>query len=231
MSPEKLSEKSKVSNRIEAFGVPTSVDAQRLRRRWWRDARVIGGVAVVVVCMLVGARIVTWGEARESVWQVSRTLAAGATVSLADVRAVEVPSAVAEGFLSVDEVPDGRLVRDVVAGELLTSGSVATGDEPDVRWVTVPVEPLHAPDDLAAGDRVDLWSTPRADLGAIAQPELVLPDVLVAQVFSDSRGFQGDFAVVVEVLPEESAAVLRALRTGAIDLVRVPVRIEFREQP
>jgi hypothetical protein len=230
MSPGKSAVKSKVAHRKDTVGVLTSADAQRLRRRWWRDARIVGGIAVVAVCMLVGARIMTWGEAREPVWQVSRDLAAGATVSLADVSAIEVPSAVAEGFLAADDVPNGRLVRDVVAGELLTSGSVATGDEPDVRWVTVPVEPLHAPDDLAAGDRVDLWSTPRADLGAIAEPELVLPNVMVAQVFSDSRGFQGDFAVVVEVLPQESAAVLRALRTGAIDLVRVPVRIEFREQ-
>jgi Flp pilus assembly protein CpaB len=232
-SPEKAadkSSKSSVPDRRATSGALASADAQRLHRRWWRDTRVVGGVAVVAVCMLVGARIVTLGEARESVWQVTRDLSAGASLSDADVTTVEMPSDISEGFISANEIPDGRLVRDVRAGELLSSGSLVTGNEPDVRWVTVPVAPLHAPEDLAPGDRVDLWSTPRADLGVIAEPELVLPDVLVAQIFSDTRGFQGDFAVVVEVLPQESAAVLRALRTGAVDLVRVPFRIELSEQ-
>ncbi len=220
---------SKVADRSATSGVSTSVAAPRIHRRWWRDSRVIAGVIVVIVCMVAGARIVTWGEERVSVWQVTRDLSVGASLTPAEVSAVDVPVALMQEFLSADAVPEGRLTRDVRAGELLTVSSLATGVEPDVRWVTVPIAPLHAPADLAPGDRVDMWSTLRGDLGVIANPELVLTDVLVAQIFSDTRGFDGDFAVVVEVPPDQAADVLRASRGGAIDLVRVPFQVSLGE--
>lgn len=211
------------------LGASTSVVAPRVHRRWWRDSRVIVGVIVVVVCMVAGARIVTWGEERVSVWQVTRDLSVGASLSPAEVSAVEIPADLTQEFLPTAQMPEGRLTRNVRAGELLTFSSLATDDEPDVRWVTVPVAPLHAPADLAPGDRVDMWSTPRADLGVPTDPELVLANVLIAQIFSEARGFEGDFAVVVEVLPDQAADVLRASRGGGVDLVRVPLRVAAGE--
>jgi hypothetical protein len=224
-SSGKSSGTSQPVDRSMPAGVPASAAAPRVHRRWWRDSRVITGVIVVVVCMLAGARIVTWGEDRVSVWQVTRDLSAGANLSPSEVSAVEIPDGLTQEFLSAGAVPEGRLTRDVRAGELLTVSALAAGGDPNVRWVTLPIAPLHAPADLASGDRVDIWSTPRADLGAATIPELVLMDVLIAQIFSDARGFEGDYAVVVEVLPEQTAEVLRASRGGAIDLVRVPLRV------
>ena len=95
-------------------------------------------------------------------------------------------------------------------------------DVADARWVTVPVEPLHAPVDLAPGERVDVWATDASDLGAIPVPELVLERVLVSQVAVDGVGMGGEYGVVLEIDPRDAAALLAAARSGGIDLVRVP---------
>lgn len=201
--------------------VPPSPPAQRSRRAWWRDTRVVLGLALVVGSVVLGARIMTLGEQTVSVWRATRDIAAGAVPSTADLEAVSLPATVAGAYAPAADVPQQRLARDIRAGEVLPAEGVAGA--PVVRWVTLPIEPLHAPADLAPGDLVDVWSTPQADLGAAVAPELVRSDVLVVGVDGDPAGFGGEYGVVVEVAPTDAADVLRAVRGGAVDLVRVPV--------
>lgn len=205
--------------------VPASPPAVRVQRRWWRDARVIGGAMLIVVCMLVGVRLTTLGPEQVQVWQVQRDLSAGTSLTIDDLVAVPVETDLAEVYLSAGVLPEGRLVRDIRAGELLTAADTNAVAIADARWVSVPVEPLHAPADLAIGDRVDVWSTPdpSRDLTAIMEPRLVLPGVLVVGIDVEARGFAGDYGVIVEVDPELAGEVLTAVRGGTIDLVRVPV--------
>ena len=40
-----------------AGSIPPSPPARRTSRAWWRDARVLAGVTLIVVSMLVGARL------------------------------------------------------------------------------------------------------------------------------------------------------------------------------
>ena len=200
---------------------PLSPPANRPRRAWWRDTRVIAGVGIIVACTLAGARLLSSGSDAVAVWQVNRDLSAGAVVSPDDVTAILVDPAAASAYALADGLPTARLARDVRAGELLPIA--VDQSEPDVRWVTVPVEPLHAPADLAPGDRVDVYATGGADLGDPSAPKLVLPAALVTSVSSDAVGFSGEYGVVLEVAPESAGDVLSAVRSGAVDLVRVPV--------
>ena len=184
---------------------------------------------MVVVCTLAGARIMTLGSPETRVWQVQRDLAAGAMVSVQDLVVVSIPADLAGAYLPADELPEGPLTRDIRAGEVVSRAAVSDATARDVRWVSVPVEPLHAPTDLAVGDRVDVWSTP--DLGSglgsdmAGPPRRVLAQVLVAGIDADARGFAGDYGVVLEVQPDDTERLLAAVRGGVIDLARVPVGV------
>ena len=200
---------------------PPSPPAARTQRSWWRDGRVIGGVLIVVLSAVVGARLMASGDDTVAVWQVTRDVAAGAVLGPDDVIAVNVPASSASAYASAMGLPVDRIARDLRSGELVPVGGDAT--VPDLRWVTVPVEPLHAPADLLPGERVDVWATASDDLAAPTPPRLVLASALVASVSSDAVGFGGEYGVVLEVAPEAISDLLDAVRSGAIDLVRVPV--------
>jgi hypothetical protein len=193
---------------------------RRTSRAWWRDARVLAGVALIVVSMLVGARLLAGNNDTVSAWQATRDLAPGAVVSGDDVVAVAIPANLAGVYADGSGLPTSPLDRPLLAGEILpTPVDVTPGD---ARWVTVPVEPLHAPVDLAPGERVDVWATEGADLGVVPVPELVLEGVLVSEVAVDGVGLGGEYGVVLEIDPGDAADLLAAARSGGIDLVRVP---------
>ncbi len=201
-------------------GVPASPPARRASRSWWRDTRVLAGVVLIVVSMLVGARLLSGGDDTVAAWQATRDLAPGAVVSSDDVVPVAIPASLAGAYADGTGLPTAPLDRPLLAGEILPVPSAATAG--DARWVTVPVEPLHAPVDLAPGERVDVWATQGSDLGGVLAPELVLESVLVSQVAVDGVGLGGEYGVVLEIDPSAAAALLAAARGGGIDLVRVP---------
>ena len=200
--------------------VPASPPARRTHRAWWRDTRVLAGVVLLVLSMLVGARLLAGGDDAVAAWQATRDLAPGAVVSPDDVTAVSIPASLAGAYADGSGLPTAPLDRPLLAGEILPTPAEA--DRADARWVTVPVEPLHAPVDLAPGDRVDVWATDTTDLGVMPVPELVLESVLVSEVAVDGVGMGGEYGVVLEIEPRDAAQLLAAARSGGIDLVRVP---------
>lgn len=200
--------------------VPASPPAKRASRAWWRDARVLAGIALIVVSMLIGARLLSGGDDTVMAWQATRDLAPGAVVSSSDVVAVPIPVSLAGAYADGAGLPTAPLDRALLTGEIVPAPVDAVAR--NARWVTVPVEPLHAPVDLAPGERVDVWATEGDDLGALPIPQLVLEGVLVSQVATDGVGIGGEYGVVLEISPGDAAAVITAGRSGAIDLVRVP---------
>lgn len=197
-----------------------SPPASRSHRAWWRDARVVAGIALIVASMAIGARLLSGGDDTVTAWQAVRDLSAGAVVGEGDAVPVDLPAELAGSYADGGALPTAPLDRPLLAGEILP---VTTGSTDDAsRWVTVPVEPLHAPVDLAPGERVDVWSTPGADLGAVPVPELVLEGALVSDVAVDGVGLGGEYGVVLQIEPRDTEGVLAAVRSGGIDLVRVP---------
>lgn len=197
-----------------------SPPASRPQRAWWRDVRVVAGVALILACMAIGARLLAGGDDTVTAWQAVRDLSAGATVGEGDAVPVVLPAGLAGAYAEGGVLPTAPLDRPLLAGEIVPATTEAT----DIasRWVTVPIEPLHAPVDLAPGERVDVWSTPGADLGVAPVPELVIEGALVSDVAIDGVGLGGEYGVVLQVAPAETEAVLAAVRSGGIDLVRVP---------
>ncbi len=135
---------------------------------------------------------------------------------------VRVSRSVAGEEYLVEPPPDGAVLRwPVMAGELVPRSAITIGTVAQLREVSVPVDPLHAPPGLEPGDLVDLWSSPReADEG---RPVLVLAGLSVANVATEDIGMGGEIGVVLLVPSEQVTDVVAASRSGVVDLISVPV--------
>lgn len=206
----------------------TSYASPPARRRQpvpaWRQPRVLGGCALVVVSVILGTFIVGSADDRVMVWSVRHDLAAGSVVNADDLAAVPVALDQAQRYVGADDsaIVGRRLARAIGRDELVAISAVGSSDA-DSRLITVPVEPVHAPTDLAHGDRVDVYSSPRDAATAGGSSRLVLMNALVSQLSTDVDTARGELAVVLDVRADQAAAVVTAARTGVLDLVRVPV--------
>jgi hypothetical protein len=194
-----------------------------------RDLRLALGVVLVLASVVLGARVLAAADDRTEVWALSAPLAAGTTVSAEDLVPAGVALDAMDAYVEVGTDVVGRvLVRDVGADELLPAAALADPDAAsgDRRWVTVPVDPLHAPPGLARGERVDVYVTP-ADGAALGDvevvPVLVLAGALVADPGGlDPSGLTDRLGVVLDVAAADADRAVAAARAGDVDLVRAP---------
>ncbi len=204
-------------------GQPSAqVPAQRMRVMRWRDLRLWAGLVIILFAMFIGAFLLSRGEETTTVWRASGDLSVG-SIPVATPVTVALGAA-QDQYLLASEPLTGQLRWPVAAGDLIPRGALGFSPMVNARMVTLPVDPLHAPVDLAAGAVVDIWSTP-ADVagGVTAQPVLVLPSVTVAEVAADTVGVGGEIAVVVEIPEAVADQLVGAARSGLIDLVAVPI--------
>ena len=198
------------------------VPAQRMRVMRWRDLRLWAGLVIILFAMFIGAFLLSRGEETTTVWRASSDLSVGA-IPVATPVTVSLGAA-QDQYLLASEPLTGQLRWPVAAGDLIPRGALGYAPLLDARLVTLPVDPLHAPVNLATGDIVDIWSTPAEVAGGItAKPVLVFSRVTVAEAAVDAVGIGGEIAVVVEVPADGAAQLVAAARSGFIDLVSVPI--------
>ena len=213
--------------RLRTSAEPDAVlrPARRLHRARVGDLRLWAGLALLVVSMVVGATMLSAGDDTVTVWRASRDLSAGSAPT--GLEPVALGRAVAgDRYVGSDVQVVGVLRWPVQAGELLPRTALTQPTAAATRQVTVPVDPMHAPAGLQAGDVVDMWSTPRDSAAAEAQvaaPSLVLAAVRVTALAGADVGISGELGVVLEVPADEVPAVVAASRSGVTDLVAVPL--------
>lgn len=205
---------------------PSSPKGARLRGSR-RDLRLAAGVALVVLSVVLGARVLASADDRVQVWSLASPLAAGTTLQADDLVAVPVAlDDIAAYVPATADVVGQVLLRDAGAGELLPAAAVGEGGAGERRLVTVPVDPLHAPPGLARGERVDVYVTP-ADGAAVGSgvdvlPALVLEGALVDDPgAADASGVTELIGVVLDVSAADADRAVAAARAGDADLVRV----------
>ena len=205
--------------------------AQRVRRHRRADLRLWLGLMLVVGSMFAGAHLMSQGAQTVTVWQAERDMSVGSVPT--HIRPVTVAlGSVADDYLLATERPHGALRYPIQAGELIPRSALTSLTLSPSRVVTIGVDPLHAPIDLASGDRVDVWSTPDSDavelsavpsdVDSVEGPTLVLGSVLVEDVAPDAMG--RELAIVVRVSPDQVQDLVAAARAGSIDLVAVPAQ-------
>lgn len=189
----------------------------------WSDLRVWGAVGLLTLSAVLGAALLGRSGDTVLVLRAERDIAAGAPIEA--VASVPVPRDLAGAYVRADADVAGHLRWPVPAGGLIPRAAVTDIGGPEVRGVTIPVDPQHAPADLAAGDVVDVWATPVETAGAVSDvtPQPVLARILVTAVSTDGVGFGGGWGVELAIPEGEVAKAVAAGRSGVIDLVAVPV--------
>lgn len=205
--------------------VPTSPPARRFRTDR-QDVRLALGVALVILAVIAGSRVVAAAGDRVPVWSLRSALAAGTTLHADDLVATPVGADAVTAYASSSTDVAGKvLTRDVGAGELLPLAALAPSQDRQRRLVTVPVDALHAPPGLARGERVDVYVTPKDGAsvsGVTVLPTLVLAGALVSDPGSvDPAGASTQIGVVLDVASKDADRAVAAARGGDVDLVRV----------
>ena len=198
--------------------------AQRLVRVRWRDGRLWLGVALIIVSMVIGSRLISHSDDRVTVWRATRDLSVGSAPLDLEPVAVALGDSVA-GYVRANENPSGVLLHSVAAGELLPSNALGALTGEPGRAITLAVEPLHAPVGLLPGDRVDVWATP-VDASVSGASRLVEASALVVAVTADSLGVGGEIGVGIEIPEAHVGEVIAAVRGGVVDLVTVPLEVQ-----
>lgn len=206
-----------------------SAPAQRLElKSRWKDPRLGARIALIAGSVIAGSMLLGSADDRVLVWSTSRDLATGTEIHSDDLVQVAVRLDSADLYLGAQssELIGHKVTRPIGAGELIpvtaVTADVAQGSS-DRRLITVPVEPMHSPIDLAHGDRVDVYVSPRDPGGSVGASQLVLGGALVSEVNADADSATGEIAVVLDVEAAHGAQLVAAGRSGVIDLVRVPV--------
>lgn len=187
------------------------------------DVRLLLGSVLIIISVILGAVMLGKPDSTVPMWVATRDLPEGTLVLASDIAKHSVDSPMS-GYLSDSDVVVGsRLARPVAAGELIHASAISTTRiAPATRLVTVAVDALHAPSDLQRGQRVDLWTTPVIE-SVISAPQLVMANLFVSAVPAvDERGISSSMGITLEVPLESVGAVIAALRSGDIDVVRVP---------
>lgn len=208
--------------------------ARRLATPSWLDTRLVLGVLLVLVSVVVGARLLASADTSSSVWVVTRDLAAGSTLSDGDLERSQVRlfDSGPRYLLAVGAKPVGYvLARPVGARELLPRDSLVRPDAVGTarREVAVPVPAGHLPDDLRAGQQVDVYVTPGGTAGrAVAATTASGTQLVLARVTVTARSRAGGLGgsagtgVVLAVAEADAPALVAAVQQGPVDLVRVP---------
>jgi hypothetical protein len=202
--------------------------AARLARPRWLDPRLVGGVLLVLLSVVVGAKVLADADERVRVWAVTRDLGADTRLTADDlaVRSVRLDDQAAR-YVSADQRLEGLvLTRPVGDGELLPVGAVARQGTGDQRRVVVQVDRLGA-GGLEKGRVVDVYAVREAAAGVEpSPPDLVLSSVTVAEdVRSGGSAFGGSGSKVGIALLVDGAdvpALIDAMAHGDVYLAQVP---------
>lgn len=210
--------------------VPPSPPAVRAERRSWRDPRLLVGVALVAVCVLAGARIVTAADDTVPVWSVRADRATGEALDAGDLQRVDLRFAspgLAERYVSADDqLPPGTvLARDVAAGELLPRAALRSGTAEPLAELPVALPSNAVPATLHAGELVDVWVTPADPGDGPPKAVRVLRQVRVVAAPRNGSAFGPSATRQVLVgVPEEDedqlGSAIAQLATGTALLVR-----------
>jgi hypothetical protein len=179
------------------------------------------GVALVLVSVALGGRLIG-SASRTTGWlSVTRSLPAGHVLVAADLRRVQahLPASTGGRYFSSDpsELVGKTLATPVAAGALLPDDALASGSKTAGRVVPVVVRAGRVPQ-LSAGDRVDVYVLSKSTAGASAHEVRVLADV---EFVGEDELSTGDVSLQLRVAPQDAISAVAASQSDRVDVVLV----------
>ncbi len=202
-----------------------SPPALRTRQATWADPRLLGGILLILVSLVVGAKVVTAADRTQPLHSLKRDLPAGHVLTGDDV--VPVRARVVSGqsvYVPARDVVAGSvLLREVRKGELLARSAVGVATKRSMREMSVAVKQEHAAAGLVAGSRVDVIATTAKSNDVPARTWTVAKGVEVRGEPKAAGAFGGNtYRVMLDVPTELVLDLTMAMRTAEIDIVEVP---------
>jgi hypothetical protein len=189
---------------------PSSPAPRRVRTPNWLDLRLVAGVFLVLVAVGVGLLVIAHAGSTRRVWAVTHNVAAGTTLTAADVAPARIRMTHAATLYipsSSDDAVVGRTVnRNLTAGELLPRAGLGSADP--TMTMTVPLTSDQAPK-IARGQKITLWVSTKS-----CQARVVVGGASVQEVDSAGGGSFGTSSaenVVVRLSPADAQRVITAL--------------------
>lgn len=209
----------------------TGEKAGRLRLQPWRDPRLLLGLMLVLGATVLGARVAAGTDDTVEYWAVRGEIVPGEQVEAHDLHVVRVklPADTGARYLRADEEFDAQLndmvwARHLAPGSLLVRDALIDANRQSFGELPLNVAAGSAPDDLARGDRVDVWVGPAPGEQGDAKTAKLLTSVRVVQSGRGSDLTDGGLSrtVVVDVDHHKlDDAVVGSVSSGRVTLVRV----------
>lgn len=182
-------------------------EAPRLKKPSWKDPRLLIGLMLVLASTAGVIALLESQDSTTEVYAAREDIPVGSALSLEDVVAVPVNLGdSASAYRPVDEgFPDDAVAtRLIPQGELIPASAIGSADDLDRKPVGLTVEdPL--PSGTAAGDRVDVWVSLRADTNTYEEPRLLLEAAEIAEMTVGESALGGSASTLVQVLVEDAA--------------------------
>jgi hypothetical protein len=204
------------------MALPMAPTPRRMSRPKWLNVRVVGGILLVIVAIVTGARVISASSQTQAVWAAQHDLASGTVVGPGDLTSVDVNLGdnAALYLTPASASPVGRtMVSPILAGQLLPSSAVA--ESGSGRVVAIGVEPDKMPPGVAHGSTVDLYLTKAGVAGADATAitELIGRNITVQSVTAPSTGglsgaTSNRYQLSVLLAADTADKLVRVLPTG-----------------
>ncbi|HEY3632079.1 MAG TPA: SAF domain-containing protein [Jatrophihabitantaceae bacterium] len=192
---------------------PLSPSPRRVRTPNWLDLRLVAGVFLVLVAVAVGGLVVANAGKTRRVWAVTHDVAAGTTLTTADVAPARIRMThAATLYIPADSDP-GHVVgqkvnRNLTSGELLPRSALTSTDA--TVTMTVPLSSDQAPK-ITRGQKITLWVSTKSSR---CQAQVVVGAALVQEVESAGGGSFGTSSaenIVVRLSPADARQVVAVL--------------------
>ena len=187
-----------------------------------KDFRLWIGLIFILISIFLSQTIVAKATARSQIVVMVNSVPAGSEVTENDLTIEDavLPDSV-KSVATKNEVVGMIAIRDLKAGDILTSESVSSRIRTELRMISVPIKAGHLPN-LDSGQLVDVWVTPSTEGMSLPGPaQLVINEATISAVPGVIDPAL-DTAVTLLINQSNVAALVQALRDGVIDLVALP---------
>lgn len=201
----------------------SSPPARRSKQATWLDPRLLGGVLLILISLVVGARVVAGADKTVPVYAAVTDLPAGHVIAEDDLQPVRVRLASSGTYVDGAETVVGRVVRrELGKGELVPASVLVASVPGAFRDVSLALKPDHFPSDIRTNDLVDVLAT--SEDAAKNKRTWTVAKGLEVVLAAESGGSFGssDSRLVLKVPTELVLPLTAAMRSSEIDVVRVP---------
>ena len=191
-------------------------------KRSIKDIRLWLGFIFVLTSVLLPQNLLANATARTQAVIIQNEIPAGSPIRSADLALVNVVLPEGVKTISALSQADGmRATRDLFAGDILTTDSIADDADKSLRLVSVPIRAGHLPN-LDFGQLVDVWMTPSIDGMALPGPAQLLISQAIINMIPDGIDPTLDTAVTLLIPSNQVQVLVQAMRDGVIDIVALP---------